>query len=258
MAADIYGNNAILAELLVGRRPEWFKQATYTAVVPITVTSGVSLLGPGGEGYSPKAGVRVDLRRNIHRHEARVSIFTQDLTAGVYRVVLGGVNADYNAGTGSPANTAALLEGIRAACDAVSGFDAVVINAATGAAAVSPAVNDAVLVYRTDGTVFTTDFSVTGGSGALEVEADAISGVLTTYALDTGTGTDAVLTRWSKLPGYSGVSVDTSNYRDEWDTPGLARIYIAVVVAGVVGNGANVTNFTEVRVGPARLESDPP
>lgn len=257
--ADIYGNNAILAELLVGRRSEWFKQAAPAASgAPTTVTEGVSLLGPGAEGYAPLAGVRIDLRRSIHRHEVHVDVTTVDLAVGVYRVVLGGVNADYDAAVGTPADEAALLEGIRAACDAVAGYDADLVDSTTGVPAVSPATNDSVRVYRTDGATFTADFSVTGGTGALAVQADSASATAQTYALDTGVGTDAVLTRWAKLPGFSLLTIDTDGFRDIWATPGLARVFVELTTVGVVGNGASVTDFSEIRVGPVRLESDPP
>ena len=215
MSGDIYANNAIIAEMLAGRRPEWFEQdhdQTMSESYPQSTSWGISLQGSVTEGTALKTHVAIDNQYRLGYHSARFTVVSFDYSAS-YKLTIGGSTTTFDAAAAGVTTDQEVLEGIKLAVEAIAPvWQCEIVDYD------NDGVPESLVVNRTDGGEFPTgEFSATG-AGEMEVYADTRSAKIDTFVLTYGkSGPARKPDRWRKIEGYSGITAD-HNYTDVWDT----------------------------------------
>jgi hypothetical protein len=209
-----------LAVLAAGANPQWVEQTDYSGN-PDSAASGVYL------EEALQTQVIVDLREELHRRTARVTIGTLDLTAD-YVIEINGNAVTYDAGVAGPADATEVLEGIAAAINAD-----VTVGPLVTAEAVDTdedAVIDTVVIRGDAEADYSIDFSTrifqkAGGSG------------------DRPDG-------WRLVRGANAIAIDRYGFAERLETGGIDRFYVELYDVDGGGDGASVTHTATVLIGP--------
>lgn len=263
--------NAI-GELQACRSPAWYGPFITTALTgaPSTTSAGAPL-DSGPTNGSPAARVVVQMREEVHRRSARVTVTTRDASAN-YTVTIAGTAIATT--SGSFATDDIVLVELKAKIDA---------DATVGQAASSPLVDSELLDAAGDVTVGTAgggeaaavlrvfgegdaDYTVAvsaSGSGVLACKADPTNCTARIWLAPRGSAVDSSFTAptsaaWAvadsgnKTVGYRGVALNL-------ETGGWSRCYVELDSLTGTGDGAEVTytdaNSPKVWVGPAARET---
>ena len=234
--------------LALGLIPEWqdVASADYTGA-PNSAADGVAL------SNTPRAMFSVDLRQEVHRRTARVVVGVADLTTTVYTVTINGTAIAYDASSALPANATALVAGIAAAINA-NGTVSPVVTAVSDPSAPTTTI----LIQGDIVADFSINVSVSGGTGTLSANADAVSCTARIYETAGGivrsgsTGS----TRW-KIRSSRSYSVTFRGLMEPLDVAGSGRIYIELAsITGHASDGGGVTiNVASVMLAPSVLEA---
>lgn len=232
--------------LAIGLQPEWQDVAAADyAGAPTSQAAGISLVN------SPKAYFSVDLREEVHRRTARVVVTVADLTLTTYTVTINGTAVAYNASSALPANATALVAGIAAAINADGTVGPIVTAIADPAAPTTT-----ILIRGDTETDYSIAIGVSGGTGTLTCNADAVSCTARQWVTAGGivrsgsTGS----TRW-KTDGT--FSITWRGLMWDRDYAGRGRIAVSLEsIAGHASDGGSVTrNVARVMLAPSVLEA---
>jgi hypothetical protein len=232
--------------LALGLTVEWVDQTTYTGA-PVGADAGVYLNG------SPSGMFAVALRESAHTREARVEVTTYDLTTTVYTVTIDGNDVDYDASAETPANNAALLQGIVDAINADGTVGAIVT------AVVDPDNADTILITGDEEDDYSIAIGVAGGTGALACTAAAVSCAVRVWGTPGGIvkSGSTWYDGWLKPPNGSYSALDYSGLLERIATGSIGRIYVELTELGKHGSdgGSVVATAARVMAGPSVLEA---
>jgi hypothetical protein len=226
-----------LAVLAAGANPQWVEQTDYSGN-PDSAASGVYL------EEALQTQVIVDLREELHRRTARVTIGTLDLTAD-YVIEINGNAVTYDAGVAGPADATEVLEGIAAAINAD-----VTVGPLVTAEAVDTdedAVIDTVVIRGDAEADYSIDFSTTG-TAVLEVSADAKTASARIFQKAGGSGDRP--DGWRLVRGANAIAIDRYGFAERLETGGIDRFYVELYDVDGGGDGASVTHTATVLIGP--------
>lgn len=161
----------LLSVLLVGRKPEWQLQAPLTAL-PASLAAGVAL------GNSPRAGIHIALREELHRKTARVKISVGD-AATTYGIVIGG-NAISTVGEAARED---IVQELIILLEASAPINALVTY---GTESSDGVLADTIVIRGKSSADYTITASATGGVGALVLTKDATTCTAKVYGLPGG------------------------------------------------------------------------
>lgn len=249
MAADSFTLATELAILLAGRAPSWRSQVVSSALTapPVAVTDGAAL------DSAPRTLVAVDLREDVHRRTARLTIPTLSI-GDDFTVTINGGTAVYD--SVGDADLDEVVAGLAAAINADADVNTIVLATAVRASddATTVGVRDSVKIVGLTSADYTIDFT-DNGTSVVACVADASTATLRLYfALATAPGV-TLPDGWRKAP--TSYSIDGQGFVERFDTAGLSRMFVMLSgLDGPSGDGAAVTVRTpDVRIGPAVLET---
>lgn len=228
----------------LGLNPIWTDVETYTTI-PDGADDGVYLYG------SPKALGFVALRENVAKRTARVVITTAALTGTTYTVSINGNDVDYNSTSETPADADELVQGI---VDAIN-------NDGTVGPIVTASVDqddEAGLTIKIVGDTeadYSIDTTLTGGTGAVTVNADACSCDVRFYATHGGSVAseeDGAANVWVQPLDGLYEDIDYHGFLERFDIGGCDRAKIVLEnLAGHADDGDEVTLNAHVMIGPS-------
>lgn len=254
--ADLYETVNQLSVLLGARRPQWVNHlGPFPNGIPDTPSSGVSLQN------SPRTQIAVDLREEAHRRTVRITVPVVDLLVGVYTVIIDAVTVSYDAAAETPADAAALVQGIADKIAADVAANLIVQAAAIDSTGSTPAAPvDTILLRGIGEADYAVALSVVGGAGELSGVADASSASARVwFALRPPLGA-ATPGTWRQANGAT-YAASTRGFIERFDTAGLDRGYVELLsVVGDAGDGATppsvLTYAPIVTLGPSVLETE--
>jgi len=238
--ATMYELANLLATLMVGRDPKWTNQATFTGA-PDTADDGVDLEN------CPKTLVDVQMRTEIHRRTALVTIATLDLTA-TYTIYINGVVCAYDAGAGGAVDEEDVIEGIR---DAVNTGAGGVVTATAVKIGGSATYNQVTITGDTETHYYISE--ATTGTADLAVVADPDQATMRLFGTYRATVTANKPPNWRMVLDQEFV-LDYRGFMERFETAGLDRLYVELASVDGTSDGSTITYAPLVNVAPAVQE----
>lgn len=247
--ADTFTLATELAVLLAGRKPNWKQQVVSNALTapPEETTDGAYL------DDAPRTLVAVDLREDVHRRTARITIPTLSIGDDFTLTINGGTAVYDSVGD---LDLDEVVAGFAAAINADADVNTVVLATAVKGS------DDTVVVGTRDSVKITgltaADYTIDvtdNGTSVVAVAADPVTATLRMYfSLGAADGVTAP-TGWRRGP--NSYSITSTGFVERFDTAGLDRIFVQLEGLDVMpGDGTIVTARTpDVNIGPASLES---
>lgn len=226
-----------LAILAGARVPSWTEQAAWTTP-PQSASAGVYLEN------SLFTMLAVEMREEVHRRTARVTISTLDLAAS-YTVTINGTACT---AAGPFANLPAIINGLVTAINASAIASAVTASAVDEDASIAGV--ETVKIVGDNSTDYTITMSATG-TGVLAVVADPTIATLKIYAKLRGSSAPSA---WV-APYDASYALDWTGYVERLACAGVDRFAAELSDVDGTGDGASVTytNVT-VKIGPCVAE----
>lgn len=236
----------VLAVLSQGRNPGWTIQAEATAE-PATIVAGVNVL------EAVVAQLLVACRRDPAAHTSRVTVDTVDLTVTTYTITINGTAVAYDASVESPADQAALVNGIADAINA-DGTVGPLVTATVTDANGDNTIDTIVLTNNTGAaTTHTTAVSVTG-YGALSFTEDYTGISFRLWGLpNTSNDTSLALALPWVLINSGDFTIDYRGFVERIECAGFSRIFLEAYATTAPSGGTEGEGIFVV--GPGELES---
>ncbi len=248
-------------ELAIGLTPEWADQVAFTGA-PDSDSSGVFLVGFGENKGTAGAQGQVNAREELHRRTGRITVDTFDLLVGVFDITIEAAPLSYDTSSELPADNEELIQDL---VDLINGGPSAITDALT--ASVDPDDADAVLLVGKIEAGWALTATLTGGTGAITVTADAIGFDVRLFTTPGGIIRD-VLTPlgdpnagnpdgWAKAANAVWPGESYRGWHERFDIAGRARAYLEVfnVLKDPADGATLVATIHKVMIGPHVIEA---
>lgn len=254
--ADIFNLANLLSILLAARRPQHALQTGQITGAPSGNNSGIFLED------SPRTLALIDLRREVHRRIAAVTITSLDLTS-TYRVTIDGTDSDYDAIAGAPADQAALLVQWAASINADAGVNSDVEAEAVDTTVPPDGTVDTLFIRGKAEAHYTFGLAVTVNAATIAAVVDGETATARAYfsakdpnapRLGFTSPLGPAIDTW-RLANGAVYAVTSKGFTDRFDTAGKARMYVELAsltgTGDVAGAQATLTYFSRVTISPS-------